>query len=317
MQRALLGNGPRSLVGQVRGLLDSATRSSNEAVTQQNFQRLFDRAFTTEFNRLNNFFETTPIRQLSTDASGNRIPLRQFLGGRIQTQLNNTLGALSQGVNSLAATSLFANGATTATPEALEAFRPQVLSALGTTAFQLGSTLAIFDDLDPVIQTDFQTGFFGNDPLVTSVFNGLQTLPNDSTLLPESMSRLIQDSLTVPFNTFNTAFNLPALTSPLPTGTIPGLFGQDVSNFGFGFNNGFGTGFIGLGQPEDGSLFNPSLGTGFGNIITTANPNFGFTIPDVIGSGGGSPIGGGGTGTVGGGTGTIGGGTGTVGGGGI
>lgn len=281
MQRALLGNGPRSLVSQVRSLLDSEVRSGTLARGQQEFTTLLDRSFSGEFRRLNNFFDTRRIRELSTNAAGQAIPLRQFLGDRLRTQLGNSLGSFAQGVNRLAATTLFPNGAITTTAEELLAFQPQIVSALGTSAFQLGSGLALFDELNPNIQTDFQNSFFGSAPTFDSIFNGIPSLPTDSGLFPESMSRLVSNAFSGSLETFNEDFGLQPIIDALPTGSIPGLFTPGVAGFGFGFNDGFGTGFVGLGQPRpgQGSLFNPSMGAGFANIVSGTNPTFGFNVP--------------------------------------
>jgi hypothetical protein len=250
--------------------------------TQREFTSLLDTSFGREFNRLNTFFDTTPVRRLATDQDGVRIPLQQFMAGRFRDQVDGLARAFGEAGNNLAALSLFADGVTTAPTDVFDAFVPQVTGALNTAAFEIGSGLAAFDGLDSSIGAGFQSSFFDTDPTVSSLVNEFQGLPNDSLLFRDAFTGVIDRTLETPVNNFIDGFDIRAISTPLNTSRRP-FVTTAANDFGFGFNNGFGTGFIGLGQPAEDSFFNPSLGTGFTNVVTTAMPTFGFTIPSPIG----------------------------------
>lgn len=286
IQRALIGSQNGSLANRIASLTESgrATRSVRTletAITQQ-----LNRAVAGRTAAVNTFLAGNSLNNLSVDATGTAIPLRQYIGNQFITQLGNTLGSLSQSFPTVANSMLFANGATSATTEAQQAFAQQYLSALGITAFTLGNGLGFFSPgLTSNLTSQLQSGLFGTGS--SSLFSALQGLPTTSDAFGTAASTVFTNAfqgLTSPLSQF---FNLPSSsTFNLPTGNnIPGLFGSEFSNFGNGFNTGFGSGFPGFGTAGTGTTFNPSFGNGFASVLSGLNPTLGFNTPILDGTG--------------------------------
>ena len=77
--------------------------------------------------------------------------LSQFIGDRIISQFANNLGNLVLAVPTVANSVLFANGATTASPAAVQQFNQMTTQALGLTAFTLGNELQLLPNGTSVI----------------------------------------------------------------------------------------------------------------------------------------------------------------------
>ncbi len=286
IQNALLGSGPNSLVSR----LNTVTQSSQDNGTLANLQSVLSRQINAASRQnvaeLNNFFNTTSVSGLSVNSSGQHIPLQQYIGGQIASQLGNTLGTLAQSYSNVANSALFPNG-TTATPtqSAMSAFSSQTNSALQTVAFALGNDLALFNGY-PSVATQIAPMLFSTGSSSTSLASVLQNLPYGNTTFDTAVA-----------NAFNTGYqNLVSSLSPffqmasqsnlsLPTSGLTNLFGSQFSgsSFNSGFNNGFATGtntgFIGFGQaPAD---FNTNFGTGFSNLVSTVDQNLDISTPSL------------------------------------
>lgn len=321
VQNALLGDARNTLPARLQGLTlgqgpGAARNLASPQALQAAIGRQVDQSFRGIGNQFNSFFRGNTLARQSVDAFGQRVPIGQFLGGRAIDQFGNTLGALGSSFGTVGNTALFANGATTATPEALAAFQSQYRNALGTAAFQLGSALSVFPNASTGVIPQLQTAMFGTPPGSgldftfdpTSggsginnfgLFGSLAGLPTTATDFPTAAGLPFTDGFagfTGPLSNF---FGLPATQAfNLPTGNFTNVLGQQFlgNNFAGGFNTGFGSGFPGFGTaPTTG--FNPNFANGFNNFVGGVNPTIGFTLPTIAttpigGVGGGSPIGG-------------------------
>lgn len=279
LQSSLLGSNPRSLLTRLENLPQAAMANASPARIQAAIARTLNSVFSAGRSQLNNFLSSTPINRLSVDQAGNRIPLQQFMGSQLISQLGNTLGSLSQSFPKFASSALFANGALTATPANQLAFINQAGSALGTAAFQLGSDIALFPFNSTVVTPALRSGLFGNSP--TSLFTQLQNLPNAAATFGTAASTAFNtgfQNLVFPLNSF---FNLPttAQNLTLPTSQLNSIIGPAFDSISNGFNNGFGNGFIGFGTAP--TTFNTNFGTGFTGFVTSFNTSNGFNVPTV------------------------------------
>lgn len=316
--KRLVPNLENSLLGQRNSVLSriqnitSSNRMTRTAGTLQNaLTREVTTAFMNNRNQLGNFLNNTNFARASVDQNGNRIPLQQFMAQQIANQFGGTLNGLSQGFTNVANTSLFANGVTNPTPEAIQAFQSQFGQGVNLAAFQLANNLnllrgtGVTSSLIPSIQSSlFGTSGTGNG---TSGFNGLlsavQNLPFNNGMgmdFTNGVQNAFNNTFTGVINPLNTAFNLPALTTTTPT--LPSFsnpFSPTFTNSNFfqGFNSGYGSGFPGFGTQT--TVGPNNFGQNFNNFVTTANSGFGFTTPTFAsgtgtGLGGGNGFGGGG-----------------------
>jgi hypothetical protein len=320
IQDALLGGGRQSLMSQIQGQAFASRNTGSLQALQNAIGQGINRSFQGVNNSFGSFFGTTPLLRVSVDpTTGQRIPLQQFLGQQVINQFGQSLGALNQALPTFGNTSLFANGATTADLAARQAFANQANSALGLAAFQLGNNLALFPGGTGLIP-QLQPGLFGTTPGSTSLLGSVLNLPTTAADFNTAATGLFSNSFANLASPLGTFFGLPSTqTFNLPTGNFANVFGPTFTGNDFfgGFNGGFGTGIPGFGTAP--TAFNTNFGTGFGNLIGTLNPTFGFNIPtDLTGLGfpflGTTGVGGGTTG-IGGGTTGIGGGTTGIGGG--
>ena len=151
IQKSFLGDQPNSLINRI----DTAAFSNNQVVPPNynpfinGVTKSLNNIQQRSTNNLNRYFGTTPIKTLSVDATGQRIPLQQYLGTQVINQFANTVGSLGAGLNQTATNSLFANGALTADPTALASLQQQNLSGISTAAYQLSNNLNLFSMRDP------------------------------------------------------------------------------------------------------------------------------------------------------------------------
>jgi len=278
LQNSLLGNGRNSLLTRIQNFSQRVGISGSPQRLEAAISHQLNTTFAGTGARLNNFLATTPLNRLSVDQTGQRIPLQQFMGSQIISQLGNTLGSLAQSFNTNANSSLFANGATTATPANQLAFLNQAGGALGTAAFQLGSDISLFPFNSSGVGPQLQSALFGNTP--TSLFTQLQNLPNSSTNFSTAAANAFNggfSSLTSPLNDFFFLKGSPNLS--LPTSQFTNVIGPSFASVSNGFSDGFGSGFMGFGTAP--TTFNTNFGTGFNNIVTTTNFGNGFNVPTV------------------------------------
>lgn len=305
LQNSLLSTAGNSLSSQVTRL---ATTAGSRAVLQNALNSQLNQSFRLNFARLGNFFTTTPLNRLSLSATGQRIPLSQFMANQAASQINNAFGSLANSAISNARANLF-NTAGNFNSQAANAFRQAYLNALGTAALQTGSVLSVFPNAQATLGPQLQSSLFatGTDRLTNlpavSFFNNLPGFAaSGATSQPltfNSFNTGFQNGFTSAFQNFTTPLNTFLGVAPtagngsafqLPNGffqtgaSFPNLFGNVFSNgtFNSGFNNGFsttGSGFPGFGTAPTG--FNTGFGTGFNSFAGNLNQQFGFTMPSV------------------------------------
>ena len=251
IQDSLLSTSAGSLVSRIQNAVNSSRATQTAQALQSAVTRQVTSSMQTQSARLGNFFNTTSLNRLSVDTSGSRIPLQQFIGNQIVSQLGDSLGALAQSFPTVANSVLFANGVTTPTTTAQTAFMNQTAQALGTVAFQLGSDLALTGQNETSLIPQLQSSFFAPGSATNSLVNALQTLPFGTTGFNTAATTAFNTAFQNIVSPLNGFLNLPLPTSTLtlPDGEVVGIFNQSLSSFGGGFNNGFGSGFVGFGQP--------------------------------------------------------------------
>lgn len=282
IQNALLGSGSSSLTSRLSALAQSGRLSGSTGALQSAITQQINAASRQNVAQFNSFFSTTPLNRLSVNSSGQRIPLQQFMGGQLLTQLGNTLGTLAQNFPNVANAALFPNGATgTPSQAALNAFATQMSNALGTTAFQLGSALSLFPNSSNVT-AQLQPMLFGAANSTNSLVSALQNLEFGSTGFNTAVSTAFNNAFQNFASPLGSFFGMTGQSNlALPTSGFTNPFGTQFSGSSFsnGFNNGFATGtnigFIGFGQAP--TAFNTNFGTGFNNAVTTLNGSMGFT----------------------------------------
>lgn len=291
IQRALLGNQSNSLSSR----LDQVIQSNRSTRSIGSFQNAITRAVNTTTNQrigtFNNFLSSNGAGFNSVDQNGVSIPISQFVGTQLVNQLNNSLGMLSQVFASQAGSTLFPDGATSASFDAQQGFANQYTSALGLVGSQLSSGLSLVPGLASSLVPQLQSALFANGPNSNSLFSALQGLPTTTegfnTAASSAFSNAFQSiatPLTAAFNVPSSAFNVPSsnFTDPnlafkLRTSDFTNLFGSQFSTLGNGFNNGFGSGFPGFGTAS--TNFNTNFGTGFNSVVSGLNTGFGFNTP--------------------------------------
>ena len=306
LQNSLLGSSRNSLMSRI----DNALLSNRNLSSATSLENAIGRGITTTFlgqrSALNNFFNTTPLNQLSVDANGNHIGLQQFLGGRALDQFSNSLGSFASAFPNVANSMLFPGGVNNGgTPDSslLQAFNGQTTNALGTITAQLANNLSLFPNssglasqLNPLL---FGTTGSGAN---TGFLSSLQNLQFGGTNFNNDLMTAFNNgfsNFTSPLNSF---FGLQGQqNATLPTTGFNNIFGSGFTGSGFnnGFNNGFATGanngFIGFGQAPTG--FNNAFATGFNGLNNNINSSFGFNFPTLGGTSGFGGPGGVGIGT--------------------
>jgi hypothetical protein len=354
IQDALLGNN-RSLIDRLNGVIGYDPFNGLAARLKSVLNRTVDQEANLATRQFRVFLDRTPLYQRSVDSAGNRVPIQRFMAQQVINQFANTYGALAQSYPSVADAALFAAGAASTTPSLQQAFFDQQFSpALGILTYQLASDLALFPGAQAALKSSLQQAFFGapeastaavtSDPpssqavpdqvaTPTSLFFGLAGVPPTSAGFAAGSATAFNNALGNMTGLLNNFFGLnPVTRTIMPTGQIPSIFSTSFTNFGNGFNNGFGNnGFIGLGTVPTGTtnFFTNGFNNGFFGLTNRFNTGFGFTQPTFastgfggvggIGTGGtgiaptGTGVGGAGTGAGLGGTGTgVGAGTGGV-----
>ena len=290
VQNAILGSRPRSLANRLVSLAQSGQLSTST----QALSRVLLAAPANALSQINNYFNTTPVNRLSVNASGQRIPLAQYLGGQLLNQVGNTLGSLAQSFPNVANSMLYSNGATgTPTQAAMNAFSTAYNNALSTAAFQLGSALSLFrgyasaiPQLQPLLW-GVSNGINGT----TSLLSALQNLPYGTSGFNSAVSTAFGNAyqaLVSPLDSFLGMTGQSNLTLPTTGFTSPFGTAYTGGSFNGGFNNGFATGttsgYIGFGMAP--TTFNTNFGTGFNNFISTYNQNLGLgSLGSVTGTG--------------------------------
>jgi hypothetical protein len=287
IQNALLGSGSNSLISRIQSLATSTLTGASASTLQAAVTRQVNATLQVANARFGNYFTTTSLNRLSVDQSGNRIPLRQFMGNQLLGQVGNMLGVFAQNFPTVSTAALFPNGTTdvnglpiTASQAALSAFNLQASNALQTAAFQLGNGLSIFSGASRAA-SQLQPILFGSGVGSTSLASSLQNFQFGSTGFNSAVSNAFNSSFQSIGGVLNPFLGLQAQSiMTLPTSGFTSLFGSNFtgSNFASGFNNGFvaspSSGFIGFGQAP--AAFNSNFGTSFNTLASGLNANFGF-----------------------------------------
>jgi hypothetical protein len=284
IQNALLGSGSSSLSSQLTAALQSSRDTASAARLQSAFARDIIAAPRQITSQLNQFFASNNLSQLSVNSSGQQIPLSQFMGGQVVSQLSNTLGSLAQSFSTVANSILFPNG-TTSTPSSdlVTAFDTQASNALNTASFELGSSLSTFNGFSSVI-SQIDPMLSGSASNLNSLASTLQNLPFGGTGFDSAVTSAFNTGFTnllTPINSFLGMTSQTQSISVLPTSGFTNPFSSQFSGSSFsnGFNSGFASdtssGFVGFGSAP--SAFNTNFGTGFDNIVSSATQGMGLT----------------------------------------
>ena len=300
--RALLASSQNSLLSRVHNVVANSSDTSSVTSLETALTRNVRSAFGNVGAQATQFLANQNLNRDVLFASDGSESLSQFIGDRIISQFGNNLGNLALAFPTVANSVLFANGADTASPAAIQQFNQLATPALGLAAFTLGNELQLLPNgtsVIPALQnalfstttgtTGTATGTTGTvgttgttTTTPTSLFAALQALPMTSTDFANAVPSV-----------FSTAFsNLTGVLSPF-VGTFPtptftlkstpaaGVFSSNFtgSTFQSGFLNGFGSGFVGFGVAP--TTLNTNLGTGFNNFVSTANPTLGFITPPI------------------------------------
>jgi hypothetical protein len=291
IQNSLLGTGAKSLSSLIGSALQSSQVVGSEARLQSTVAREIlaaPRALDAEFT---NYFNTTNVKDLAVNSSGQQIPLEQFMGQQVVGQVTNTLGALAQSLPSVANSMLFPDGTTVnPTQDVVAAFGQQATNALTTAAFQLSSSLAMFQGF-PSVVAQIQPLLVGSQTSLNSLTSSLQSLPPSSLLLSSPVLSVFTTSLSsivAPIDSFLGLQGQSNVTLPTTGFTSPFSSQFTTSSFDGGFNNGFAsdtsTGFVGFGSAP--STFNTSFATGFTSVVN----GYFTTLLGTVGTNNGMPI---------------------------
>ena len=204
IQNSLVGSGANSLASLVNGTFQSSKNTQTAAKLQSALTRDMLRAPIQVTGQINRFFATNNLNQLAVNSSGQQIPLSQFMGQQVISQLSNTLGSLAKSFPSVATSMLFPNGVTTTPSQDLtNSFNSQVTNALDTAAFQLGSSLAMLNGSSNVV-SQLQPLLFGsatNSSGLASVLQNLTAGTGSSSGLTGTLSSDLSSAVTNALNT--------------------------------------------------------------------------------------------------------------------
>jgi len=281
VQNALIGSGPTSLTSRLANLTRNGSRFSAPS-----FQSALTQTVTSAIqggtSGYSNLFAGSNLYNATLNqATGQRMSLPQYIGGRLINQVNNTLGMLSQTFANVGNSALFPGGLSTATPEAMQAFAAQYNPALGLAASQIGGGLALFPNAAAVTNPLIQSSLFNGQNSLVSSLSGL----NSSTGFSTGVSNAFQNAFQSIAGNLNNVFTLPSGESVnLRTNNFSSVINPQFNGVGNGFNTGFSTtgnsvNFPGFGTP--GVDFNNNFGTGFNNYVSTLNQGLGFSNPNT------------------------------------
>jgi hypothetical protein len=294
IQTSLLGAGSKTLSSELNSVLNSSGNTGSAQTLQRALGRVISLTPQQLSGQFTNFFATTPVNQLSVNSTGQQIPLRQFMGQQLVSQLGNTLGSLAQGFSGVANSVLFPNGvsgSSSPSQSLINQFGTMASSALSTAALQLGSGLSLFNG-DSNTATQLQSLLFGSGSgsgsgtSTNSLASALQSLQFGSTGVDTSaIANAFNTSFSSLLSPINSFLGLQSQSnSTLPTSGFTSPFGSQFtgSSFNSGFNNGFATGtnsgFVGFGTAPTTTVFNTNFGTGFNQMVSTLTQNVGLGI---------------------------------------
>jgi trimeric autotransporter adhesin len=209
LQSELLGSSAGSLASRLAAVTNGARANVSAAALTTAVNQAVNSAATRTVASTNVYLSTAPLNHLSV-VNGQYLPLQQYMGNQVISQLENNLGLLAQtyptvanamlfpttastgtgtnltattgttGINTSGSTSTTGTTGTTATlnPTLLGTFNTQVNNALGTVAYVLGSELALFPGSSSVV-SQLDSALFGGSS-GTSGATGTTTNPTSS-----------------------------------------------------------------------------------------------------------------------------------------
>ena len=158
--RMLLANNQNSLLSKIDNIVNNTNVMSSlpslQTALRQNVRSVMGNVRT----QAGQFLANQNLNTMVINASDGSQSLPQFIGDRIVTQLANNLGNLSLAFPNVANSVLFANGATTASPTAVQQFNQMVTPALGIIANNLGNELQLLPHGSSLIPS-LQNAIFG------------------------------------------------------------------------------------------------------------------------------------------------------------
>lgn len=270
VQHSLIGLHRPSLASRVANLIDSGRATHSQWMLQRWVNRDIQQTFRVDTAALGRYFHTTPVNRLSIDpATGQRIPITQYLGNQAVGQINNIFGALVNSVDGIAQQTIFdADG--NFVPSAVPTFEQLYVDALATAATQLSGVLALFPN-GQSLASQLQDALFatGTNPQTglpnVSLFNALlNTFPPTEPVTPAPVAL---------------AVDAPGGPVVGPGGPVvgPGQGPFDLSQFRTTFQNQF--------TPAYESFLSP-INNFFGATPTTGLPNgffqAGATFPNIF-----------------------------------
>jgi hypothetical protein len=296
IQNNLLGTQGSSLASRIASQLGSGRFGRSQSALANAINRQINVGFVGDSGQLGRFLNRTPLASLSVDATGQQIPISQFMANQAQQQINNTFGTLANSVGPNAQSALFdSTGAFNS--QAVGGFQQQFNNALNTAAFQTGSVLSLFPGFSgqrsQIQSALFDTGVGATGTPNTSFANAMSgVFPGSTSTTPftaDNFNTGFINSFSNAFQNFSTPITSSLGLQPtsgagglfqLPSGffqngaTFPNVLGSQFtsSDFNNGFNNGFatnGSGFFGFGAAP--TNFSNDFATGFNNFVTSTN----------------------------------------------
>ena len=291
--RMLLANNQSSLLSRIQNLANNTNVTSSLSSLETAIRQDVRSAFGNVSTQAGQFLANQNLNTMVIQASDGSQSLSQFIGDRIISQFANNLGNLALAFPTVANSVLFANGATTASPAAIQQFNQMVTPALGLATSTLANELQLLPNSNTIMPA-LQTAIFGTtattgttSPTPASVIAALEGLPITSTDFPTAATTAFTTALsnvTGILSPFVGTFPTPVFS--LNTTLAPGVFNSNLTGNSFqsGFLGGFGSGFTGFGTAP--TTLNTNFGTGFNSFVSTTNSSMGFITPPVnVGNG--------------------------------
>jgi hypothetical protein len=294
VQNQLLQPQGGSLAGRLNGIIGSPRFNQSPGRLRFALGRTIDAQAMRLAGQMDNYLNTTPVFRLSTNSAGQLVGPRQFMAQQVINQFINTYATLAQAFPKLAQTALFANGATTTTPDVQGKFNNQVVQALNIVNYQLASDLAFFPGAKEALAPSLRQAFFAVDQSVgagtgANTGTGTNTGAGSSgpmmsaaaiSITPQ-LAPLAVTTATGPSSFFSGLLGLPTTSSlffPASTGLFNNTFGNVTGTLG----NFFGitpttpftlptttTSFFTPTFSSFGNGFNTGFGNGFLGFGTT------------------------------------------------
>ncbi len=268
IENALVGSSSQSLVNR----LSTLTNSSQINATVQSLQK----AMTKQINSVSNqaisqasrYISTTPLTRLSVSSSGTTIPVEQYMGSQVVSQLANNLGSLAANYSTLAsalATSNTGTGAVNLSQALQSEFGSQAQLQLSTSAYQLASDLALFNGSSNVL-SQLAPAFFGSSSTsLNGLISQLENIPVGSGSVNSMVESIFQNSFATLASPVSGFFRMAQSSSfAMPTTGMTSPFASLLSGSNF-------TASAGSSSTTPTTAPVTGFGAGFDNLVTAVN----------------------------------------------